>query len=144
MATPALPELLERIVLVGVAITTRALTEAAPSYDLSFPQWRVLLVVGEGPDGAAVSEVSSRVGVTVPATSRQLHRLTRRGLIEMVRDQRDRRVVRARLTDVGCRVRDSILRYRQQRIAATTARLGVSNDTLRELSVVADALDVHR
>jgi len=144
MSDRTLADLIERIVLAGVAVTTRALTEAAPAYDLTFPQWRVLLIVGEGPNGATVSEVSSRVGVTVPATSRQLRRLARRGLVEIAQDERDRRAARARLTSVGLGVRDAILRYRHERIAETAATVRVSSGTVRELARVADAFDVHR
>jgi MarR family transcriptional regulator, transcriptional regulator for hemolysin len=144
MSEPPLTELLERLVLAGVAITTRALTEATPELDLTFPQWRTLLVVGEGPDGATVSEVAARVGVTVPATSRQLHRLARRELVEIRRDERDHRAARARLTARGSVVRDAILHYRSERIAGTASEVAVSRTTLRDLERIAAAFDVHR
>jgi DNA-binding MarR family transcriptional regulator len=131
MSAPQLADLLERVVVAGVAITTRALNEAMPDLDLTFPQWRVLLVVGEGSDGATVSEVSSRIGVTLPATSRQLRRLARRGLVVISRDDRDRRAARARLTSDGVVVRDRILGYRHRRIAETVAGWRVSRATSR-------------
>ena len=137
-------DLLERLFVAGVAITTRALSEATPDLDLTFPQWRVLLIVGEGGDGATVSEVAARVGVTVPATSRQLRRLARRGLLVITRDARDRRAARARLTEAGSAVRDQILGDRHRRIAATATGLRVSQTTLVELRRVADAFDVYR
>jgi DNA-binding MarR family transcriptional regulator len=137
-------DLLERIILAGVAITTRALEEATPALDLTFPQWRALLVVGEGPEGATVSDVAVRVGVTVPATSRQLRRLAGRGLVDIKRDERDHRAVRARLTTQGTRVRDDILRFRRERIAETAASLRVSRATLRDLARLAEAFEVHR
>jgi DNA-binding MarR family transcriptional regulator len=139
-----LAELLERLFVAGVAITTRALNEATPDLELTFPQWRVLLIVGEQEDGVTVSEVAARVGVTVPATSRQLRRLARRGLVELARDDRDRRAARARLNNAGAAVRDQILGYRRQRIADTATRLRLSTATLTELRAVADAFDVYR
>jgi DNA-binding MarR family transcriptional regulator len=139
-----LVDILERLVLAGVAITTRALTEATPDLDLTFPQWRVLLVVGEGPAGATVSEVSARVGVTVPATSRQLRRLARRGLLAIKRDEHDRRAARARLTERGAAVRDAILGYRRERIRELAEGLQVSSSTSNDLVRVADAFDVYR
>lgn len=142
--TDPLADLLERLFVAGVAITTRALTEALPQLDLTFPQWRVLLIVGEAPDGATVSEVASRVGVTVPATSRQLRRLARRGLLAIRRDEHDRRAVRARLTDDGLAARDRILAYRRARIAETVAGLHRSEATLAALDKVAGAFDVFR
>jgi DNA-binding MarR family transcriptional regulator len=144
MSEQDLTDLLERLVLAGVAITTRALTEATPDLDLTFPQWRVLLVVGERRDGATVSEVSARVGVTVPATSRQLRRLARRGLLEIRRDERDRRAARARLTERGAAARDAILEYRHERIAEIVAGLQVSSSTSHALARIADAFDVDR
>jgi DNA-binding MarR family transcriptional regulator len=144
MSEQDLADLLERLFLAGVAITTRALTEASPDLDLTFPQWRVLLVVGERRDGATVSEVSARVGVTVPATSRQLRRLARRGLLEIRRDERDRRAARARLTEQGAGVRDAILGYRHERIVEIVAGLQVSSSMSHDLARVADAFDKDR
>ena len=43
MPEPHVADLLERLFVAGVAITTRALNEATPDLDLTFPQWRVLL-----------------------------------------------------------------------------------------------------
>lgn len=135
---------LERLIVAGVAITTRALAEATPGLDLTFPQWRTLLVVGESPDGATVSEVAARVGVTLPATSRQLRRLSDRGLIEIGPDEHDHRAARARLSTRGNVVRDAILRHRREQIAATAAGLQIEATALDALIRVADAFDVHR
>jgi DNA-binding MarR family transcriptional regulator len=141
---PKLARLLERIVLAGVGLTTRALEEAAPGIDLTFPQWRVLLVLGESADGATVSEVAGRISVTLPATSRQLRRLARRGLLEVGPDARDRRAVRARLTADGLAARARILRFRRRRIEERAAQMRVSASTLAELADIADALDQDR
>ena len=137
-------ELLERIIVAGVAITTRALSEARPALDLTFPQWRAMLVVGEQPEGARVSEVASRVGVTLPATSRLLRRLAARGLVETTADEHDRRATRARLTPAGNHARDAILAYRRERIAETVRVATLSPPTRTELTRLADALDQHR
>jgi DNA-binding MarR family transcriptional regulator len=144
MSGPTLATLLERIVLAGVGLTTRALAEAAPRFDLTFPQWRVLVVLGEADDGATVSEVASRIGVTIPATSRQLRRLARRGLVEIGPDEHDRRAARARLTMTGREVRETILTYRRQQIRRQASRARASEATLRELAAIADALDEYR
>jgi DNA-binding MarR family transcriptional regulator len=138
---PTLTSLIERIVLAGVALTTRALSDAAPGWDLTFPQWRVLVVLGERPDGATVSDVAGRIGVTVPATSRQLRRLAARGLIEIGPDVLDRRAARARLTDAGKKTREAILSYRRDKISSVASRIAASKPTLRDLAAIADALD---
>ncbi len=116
---------LERVVVGAVGLTTRALAEAAPGTDLTFPQWRALLILGEDADGARVGQVAARVGVTLPATSRLLRRLAARGLATLGADEQDHRATRARLTDAGASVRSSILRYRL--------------DALREVAAAMDA-----
>ena len=139
-----LVKLLERIVLAGVGLTTRALAEAVPGFDLTLPQWRVLVVLGEDRHGATVSEVAGRIGVTVPATSRQLRRLARRGLVEIGPDARDRRAARAQLTRSGRTARGAIMTFRRRRIATSASNIKVAETTMRELTVVADALDQYR
>jgi DNA-binding MarR family transcriptional regulator len=109
----ALADDLERIAVGAVGLTTRALTFADTGLELTFPQWRALLVLGEEPDGARISEVAARVGVTLPATGRLLRRLERRGLTSLSIDEQDRRATRARLTDRGQAVRATILADRR-------------------------------
>ena len=105
--------LLERIVAGAVGVTTRALSEATPGYEPTFPQWRALLILGEAPDGARVGRLAAHVGVTLPATGRLLRRLEQRGLVGLTPDAADRRATRARLAPAGREVRDSILRYQR-------------------------------
>lgn len=109
----ALTNELERVVVGAIGLTTRALAQADAGFELTFPQWRALLVLGEDADGARVGEMATRVGVTVPATSRLLRRLERRGLTTLSVDEQDRRATRARLTDRGRSVRAAILGHRR-------------------------------
>ena len=111
-APDALAEHLERIAAGAVGIMTRALAQAGSGFELTFPQWRALLVLGEDPDGARIGAVAARVGVTLPATGRLLRRLERRGLTVLAADEQDRRATRARLTDRGRAVRAAILAHR--------------------------------
>ena len=144
MPEPLLAHVVERIVLAGIAITTRALAGASSAYELTFPQWRVLFIVGESNDGATVSEVATRLGVTVPATSRQIRRMGRRGLVDIGQDESDHRAVRARLTAHGQAMRSAILSYRRRQIVETVARVHLSSATRRELALLADAFDAFR
>jgi DNA-binding MarR family transcriptional regulator len=132
---------LERIVIGGVAITTRALADATPGLDLTFPQWRSLLVIGEDPPGITISQVAARVGVTVPATSRQLRRLARRGLVGIEHDPEDRRALRVSLTREGTRVRNAILAYRALRIARLARPFRPSEEAMVLLAGLADAFE---
>jgi DNA-binding MarR family transcriptional regulator len=122
-ATEALTEHLERIAVGAVGLTTRALAQAGTGFELTFPQWRALLVLGEDADGARVGEVATRVGVTVPATSRLLRRLERRGLTTLSVDEQDRRATRARLTDRGRSVRAAILDHRRAALREVASAL---------------------
>jgi DNA-binding MarR family transcriptional regulator len=130
---------LERVVIGAVGVTTRALEQAAPGVELTFPQWRALLILGEPSNGLRVGELAARVGVTLPATSRLVRRLERRDLVELMRDEADRRATRARLSGRGREVRDAILAYRRDALgeiaeAAGAARTTASGRAIRALA----------
>ncbi len=112
-AADSLADDLERIAIGAVGLTTRALAGANTGFELTFPQWRALLVLGEREGGARIGEVASRVGATLPATSRLLRRLERRGLTTLAVDDADRRATRARLTERGLAVRATIVAHRR-------------------------------
>jgi DNA-binding MarR family transcriptional regulator len=133
---------LERVVIGAVGLTTRALAEAAPGTDLTFPQWRALLILGEDADGARVGQVAARVGVTLPATSRLLRRLAARGMVTLGADEQDHRATRARLTDAGAAVRASILRYRLDALRGVAAAMDLDKERRSSATVaaLADAL----
>ena len=139
----ALGDDLERIAVGTVGLTTRVITEAAAPHDLTFPQWRTLLVVGDASDGARVGTVASRVGATLPATGRLLRRLERRGLLALTVDEQDRRATRATLTDEGHRVRAAILAQRQTALREIVAGLPESAqaDLATGLRAIAIALE---
>ena len=91
LTDPAVAESLERIIFAGVALTTVAFSNSQPEVELTFPQWRVLVILGAAPEGLRIAEVARLLGVTLPATSRQLRRLERRGLVAVRPDASDRR-----------------------------------------------------
>lgn len=122
----ALADDLERIAVGAVGLTTRVLAQADTGFELTFPQWRALLVLGEQADGARIGEVAARVGGTLPATSRLLRRLERRGLTALSLDELDRRATRARLTDHGRSVRGTILAHRRAALREIAACLPLS------------------
>ena len=125
-------------------MTTLALSEASQGLDLTFPQWRVLVVLGDSEQGAPLSVVSSAIGVTLPATSRQLRRLERRGLVSLGPDERDRRVVRVRLTETGRSARDAIVAFRRRRVAEILAGHPIEPGVADRLAAIADALEAAR
>ena len=141
--TDAIVDDLERIAVGSVGLTTRALAGADAGIELTFPQWRVLLVLGEGEDGARIGEVAARVGVTLPATSRLLRRLERRGLTTLTVDEQDRRATRARLTDHGRAVRAAILDHRRTALRDVVSAIPAAQrrDLGSRLRAIADGLE---
>ena len=142
MTNDDLVQVLERIAVGAVGVTTRALAEATPGFEMTFPQWRALLILGAEKDGARLSKVAGRVGVTLPATGRLLRRLERRGLLALETDPDDRRATRARLTEAGQATRDAILAYRRRMLTdvADAVTLPRDGDLASGLAAIAAEL----
>jgi len=120
-----------------VAVTTRAL--ASTALDLTFVQWRVLVIVGEDEDGATVSEIAIRLGAEISPLSRLVGRLARRGLVATGKDERDRRVTRVNLTDAGRAIRETVLRRRRELLAVVLAGIGpIGSDVVAVLEQIGD------
>jgi DNA-binding MarR family transcriptional regulator len=101
---------LERIVVGSVAITARAIHGAEA--ELTFMQWRVLVVVGEDGVGSSVGEIAARIGAHASPASRVISRLKRRGLVRSTKDTTDARVTRVSLSEAGLDLRERILERR--------------------------------
>jgi DNA-binding MarR family transcriptional regulator len=110
---------LERIVMGSVAITDRAI--AAAGADLTFVQWRVLLVVGQRSEGTSVSEIAARIGAHASPASRLITRLKRRGILVTVKGDLDGRVTTVRLTPAGAALRARVLDDRRDVLASLLA-----------------------
>jgi len=133
----------ERVILGGVAITARALDGEVE--DLTFSQWRVLMILGEQGAASHVRGVGERVGVSAPSASRLLRRLEDRGLIELQRDRRDRRFMRVHLTEGGQAVRNRVLERRKILIGEALGAFDGHppddlSDALGALGVIGEAL----
>jgi DNA-binding MarR family transcriptional regulator len=130
----------ERIILGGVAITARALDTKIQ--DLTFPQWRVLTIVGEHEANAHVKGVGQHAGVSAPSASRLLRRLEDRGLIELQRDAQDRRFMRVRLTEAGQAMRTQVIERRRVLIrdALGSFEESLPTDVAGALGVIGEAL----
>ena len=113
---------LEAMAFGAVAITTRAI--ATVGLELTFAQWRVLVVVGESADGATVTEIASRLGAEISPVSRLVTRLARRGLVDARKDGQDRRVTRVTITDDGLEIRETVLARRREMLADVLGEAG--------------------
>jgi DNA-binding MarR family transcriptional regulator len=139
--TQGLDELADAIALLAfglVAITARAIDEIRPGRALTFQQWRILVVLGSTDDGCRTSEVAGRIGASRPSTSRLVHRMIERGLVESGVDPSDRRAARLRLTETGVDLLGRVLGIRRRLIAETlaTAELdGIAGPDVRRLAL---------
>ena len=146
MARGEIVDWLAGIVFGGVAITSTALQAVTDGQELTFTQWRAIVRVGEREDGCRVGEVAARLNAALPATSRLLRRLERRGLLTLERDEHDRRATRARLTESGATLRSSVLAYRKAEIAAIVDEVqptDAADPVLRELAARFNARGQH-
>lgn len=99
MTAPTILETLQkfRIIIGAVRQHARALEAAC---GISGAQVWVLATIAESPD-ITVSRLSQELSVHVSTASNLLEKLASAGLVERLRDEEDRRVVRLRLTDAG-------------------------------------------
>lgn len=71
-------------------------------FDLSHSQYNVLRILrGAGAEGLPCGEIANRMITRDPDITRLLDRLERRGLAQRSRESKDRRVVTARITQIG-------------------------------------------
>jgi DNA-binding MarR family transcriptional regulator len=113
---------LEQIAVGSVAITALALEQARA--DLTFPQWRVIVIAGLKPRGVAVSEIATRIGSSISATLKLVQRMQRRGLVSLEKASEDRRVTLVRPAPAGEALWTAVVGRRRIILAEVLDRLG--------------------
>lgn len=106
-------ESLEQEALLNVLRTADALMQRIEAvlkpFKLSHSQYNVLRILqGAGSEGLACRDVSERMITRDPDITRLLDRLEARGLVARTRDEKDRRVVTARITPEGQRLLEAL------------------------------------
>lgn len=130
-----LEERIFRGLLVATDLLLRGEIEVLRLADLTFPQYNVLRILrGARPDGLSCGTISERMVTRDSDLTRLLDRLEERGLVERSRDDADRRVVLAQVSDEGMKVLKKLdgpveRVHREQLKHLTRAQL----DTLRGL-----------
>lgn len=90
---------------------------------LSLTQVKALWLLEGCAESPTVGEIADRLGVSLPAASRTVEGLLRRGWAERREDEHDRRVKRASLTAEGRAVAQRIADARMQGLEAFAASL---------------------
>jgi DNA-binding MarR family transcriptional regulator len=115
--------------------TAASVIEVLRAAGLSNSQYNVLRILrGSAPDGLPCGEISERMVRRDPDLTRLLDRLDARGLVVRSRDTRDRRIVRAAITDAGLELLSELDTPIEENIKAALAHMPVSRlRTLLEL-----------
>ena len=90
-------------------VLLQRITAVLKPFKLSHSQYNVLRILrGAGPEGLACREIGERMITRDPDITRLLDRLEARGLLTRTRDQKDRRVITARITSEGRRLLEAL------------------------------------
>lgn len=116
---------------------------AAATVDLTLPQYRILIILGEGKEAASV--LAEKLAVSRPSVTGVVDGLVARGLVERAHDADDRRRVGHELTDQGRRVLASADAEVERRLEEITAhRPDVAAAAYAGLGPWQEALDAYR
>ena len=110
-ANARLVNALERLVYGSVGITTLAIAQTSEAAELTFAQWRVLVMLGDGP--RRVGEIAGRLAISITSASRLVRRMENKGYVDTARDERDRRATLVTLSDKGARTRAGVTLHRR-------------------------------
>jgi DNA-binding MarR family transcriptional regulator len=131
-------DVLERLAMGVIAVTARSI--ATVDADLTFNQWRVLVIVGERGRGIAMSELAERTGSALSPASRVVKRMERRGWVRLTKAVDDRRVTLVHPTDAGTAVRDAVFTRRRTYLADVVSAIApVGTDEVDVIDRIARA-----
>ncbi len=97
-----------RLVYAVSAIMRKASDRALAAWGLTVAQAPVLVILREAGRPVMITEVARRLLLETPSVTTMVDRLTDRGLVERVKDPKDRRKTLVALTRKGRRLVDSI------------------------------------
>jgi long-chain acyl-CoA synthetase len=116
---------------------------AAATVDLTLPQYRILIILGEGKEAA--SALAEKLAVSRPSVTGVVDGLVARGLVERAHDVDDRRRVGHELTGHGRRVLASADAEVERRLEEITAhRPDLAAAAYAGLGPWQEALDAYR
>jgi DNA-binding MarR family transcriptional regulator len=86
--------------------------QAVGELELSFSQLKVLQLLGEQDEDLSVKGLADHFALSLPAMSRAVDDLVRRGLVTRTEDSEDRRMKRVRATRAGRSLVDKLMELR--------------------------------
>ena len=119
MERDGIVDALEALVVGAVAVTTLSLAQSG--VELTFAQWRVLMILADAPGGATVGEIARRIGSATSPASRLVARMRDRGMVQTQKDARDHRATLVRLSEDGRAIRDRVLTRRRELLSLAIA-----------------------
>lgn len=105
-------------------VTVAARSLAAAEDRVTLPQFRMLMVVGQGE--TKLVTLAERLGVNPSTAVRMADRLISAGLVSREVNPSDRRETVLRLTEEGQRIVDEVVGLRRSEITTVLARMGAS------------------
>lgn len=100
-------------------------------YDISMPEWRVLLNVGYAED-LSVRDIEQRVNLEKSKISRAASRLEAKGYLTKQVDGRDRRLLKLALTDQGAELLSDLVPIAESYQTELNKALGDKQDVLQQ------------
>ncbi len=128
---------LERLVIHGGSMTSRALRTHPETSGLSVVQYRLFVLVVTH-DGVRVGELARLLGEGPQQTSRLVRRLEARGLVGTARGDADRRQVIVRATAAGAGLWADIGTWRRRQIRDALADITLDDEAVASLEDLAD------
>lgn len=130
---------LDRLAVELVAITNAAIASVGEG-DLSFAQWRLLMVLGGAAEPLRLNVIAARISASMPSASRLVARMERRGFVTSSRDPIDGRGRRIVLTATGQAVRDRVVERRRASLAERLGSLSLEAAVTAGLTEIVEVL----
>lgn len=118
---------------------TRLYRSLLDDYDLTYPQYLVLLVLWEK-DGIAIKEVMKKLNLDSGTLSPIIKRLQNARMVEKVRTDKDERIVRLLLTDKSRKLEPMIAKVQEQVACQTQLNSTEFFELLDRLNQLASSL----
>lgn len=110
------------IFALGSKISLHAQRENARALGVDMCEWRTIQILGrDGP--STINQIADRIAMDRGGTSRAIARLEKRGLVQRLADQQDRRKSTIRLTKTGDHLQTQIADFANAREARLTQSL---------------------